>query len=158
MAFACAEDPESVGGPVTDGYSSGGLSSSSSNGASINSDCWGPVIATGFAYFSIQRLVIGISYALNSGGGGGGNGFADLEQQDGCHNITGDQRYDIATAAFVFARSKAITPGAQRKFGAKYRAGSTFELKFPDNSVARYEVGAWRFAVPLVAEKPNSCQ
>jgi len=76
IAAACAEDPESVGGPVTDGYSSsgnrlsGGLSSNSSNGASINSDCWGPVIATGFVYFSIQRVVIGITYALSGGGGG----------------------------------------------------------------------------------------
>jgi len=69
LVVACAEDPEeslqSVGGPVTDGYSSpkpsGGLSSSSANGASINSDCWGSVTTTGFAYFSIQRLVIGIS-------------------------------------------------------------------------------------------------
>ena len=89
---------------------------------------------------------------------GGGGGFADLEQQDGCHNITGDNRMDVATAAFVLARSQAISPRDQRNFARKYTPGSTFELTFPDGSIARFEVGAWNFQVPLVAEKPNSCQ
>ncbi len=163
IAFACGDNEiESDGGSTNDGQSftqtSSGLTASFSGDAEIECVNLPPITVTGFAYFSIQRLVIGITYALNYSGGGGGSGFADLKQQDGCHNITGDDRLGLAVAAFVFARSQAVGINARLNFAEKYKPGSTFELTFPDGSIARFEVGAYNTTAPLVAEKSNSCQ
>ncbi len=120
-----------------------------------------PITVTGYVNLASSAMFISVIYTVaGSGGSSGGSGdsFVSIDQLDGCHNITGDARMDVGTAAFVLARSQALTPRDQRRFAAKYRPGSTFELPFPDGSVARFEVGVWNFTEPLVAEKPNSCQ
>jgi len=159
LAAACGDDSiQSAGGPVTDGKGSvqanSGLSASSSG--LVGTDCIDlpPITVTGFAYFSIQRLVIGVSYALNSSGGD----FGDLDQDAGCDNLSYEQRFDVATAAFTAAGIVARGSGNQRRFCRKYPPGGTFEFTFPSGETADYRgFSCMPSQRPLSLEITGSC-
>lgn len=158
--LACDEAPQSVGGATTDGGqgNSPGLSMSANSGETI-ADCYenDNITVTGFAYFDIQRLVVGIGYALNATGGGGGS-FGEFEEEDGCHNIQGEYRKDAATASFVAARTKASRKAINfARFAARYRAGSTYTHTFPNGDKVDFTVGYYMASEPLTAEVANSC-
>ncbi len=95
-----------------------------------------------------------------NGGGGLGNGntsFGDVDANKECQALGSDKRMDLATLAFVAARSKAVSPYQRLKFAAKYPPHSIFELTLPNGSVIRMIVSAWESSVPLTAEASNSC-
>lgn len=109
---------------------------------------------TGFSYFSIPRLSIGISYFLNGGGGGE---FGEFDQEDGCHNIAGEYRHDAATASFVAAYALAATQGSSRQFCKKYKPGSIYIHEFPNGDTVDFSVFSCMSFRPLSAEVSGSC-
>lgn len=169
LAVACGDNSiQNVGGPVSDGQSSiqtnSGLSASFSG--DVGTDCveLPPIKVTGFVYFSIQRLVIGITYALNASGGGGGGGGADetieVDQNLNCSSSHSGKRFDAATLAFKAAMLKAMKPGGIGRFAfcRQYPAESIFEFELPNGQTADYRVFSCTASFrPLSLEIPNSC-
>ena len=168
---ACEEDLHGVGGSNTDGATTAPINTdgfSSGLAGSVQSLCDEDEVpvpqprikVVGSVNFANSAMLIGVIYTVTGGGssgGGSGDSFAQINQLDGCHNITGDAREALATAAFVLARSRAVGIRARAKFAEKYSAGSIFSLPLPDGSIARYVVGVYNATAPLVTEAPNSC-
>ncbi len=157
LAVACdgSNEINSVGGPVTDGnnlaQTNSGLSASS---GLVGTDCitLPPMTVTGFVYFSIPRLAVGITYVLNSGGGGGGGDTTvQADSTLGCDGA-GDAKFLHANAVFQAAKASAGAMGIVA-FMNKYKAGSTFKVLYPDGTIGRWVVSNPRFTHPFSHER-----
>jgi hypothetical protein len=159
--FACDEDPQGVGGATTDGASAPRMLSSAHSNEQIECIDLPNIKVTGFVYFGIQRLVIGITYALNGNGGGGGGSSdsVEIEQNLSCESSSED-RFDAATIVFKAAMLKAMKPGGVGRFAfcREYPAGSTFTFEFPNGQSSDFSVFSCTASFrPLSAEIPGTC-
>ena len=157
LAVACGDNStQSVGGSVADRQGSvqanSGLSASFS-GSVVGTDCVDlpPITVTGFVYFSIPRLVVGITYVLNSGGGGGGDTTVEANSTLGCDGA-GDAKLLFANKVFQAAKASAGVMGMQA-FLQKYKAGTTFNVLYPDGTTGKWVVSNPQFTHPFTHER-----